>query len=130
MRRPLLLLALALPTGALAAPVLHQFKTVAISPDGQHVAAIENDDLVSDTAPPRALVIHDLSGASRSIALPCAAGPNCKVASPAWSGDGRHLAFLIAHDTDNTADIEQLDLGQGTAATAAPRRLLSFDGPL
>ena len=47
---------------ATAAPVLHLFRTVAISPDGRHVAAIEQDDLPGDTAPPLSLVIHDLSG--------------------------------------------------------------------
>ena len=112
-------------TPALAAPVLHLFKAVAIAPDGRHVAAIEQDDLPSDTAPPLSLVIHDLSGGSVAVTLPCVAGPNCKVASPSWSRDGSRLAFLIEHDQDLTAEIDQVDVAGGPA-----RRLLSFDGPL
>ncbi len=104
---------------------LHQFREVAIAPDGRHVAAIEQDDLPSDTAPPLSLLIHDLSGGVLTVALPCQPGPNCKVASPGWSADGHRLAFLIGHDRDNTAEIDEVDAGGG-----AVRRILSFDGPL
>ncbi len=118
-------LILAGPAPAMAAPVLHLFRTVAISPDGRHVAAIEQDDLPSDTAPPLSLVIHDLSGGAVAVTLPCQAGPDCKVSAPSWSPDGSRLSFLIQHDQAVTAEIDQV------AATGGPaRRLLSFDGPL
>ncbi len=120
-----LALILAGPVPAMAAPVLHLFRTVAISPDGRRVAAIEQDDLPSDTAPPLSLVIHDLSGGAVAVTLPCQAGPDCKVSSPSWSSDGSRLSFLIQHDEAVTAEIDQV------AATGGPaRRLLSFDGPL
>ena len=119
-----LLLALAVPAAAIAAP-LHQFGAVAIAPDGQHVAAIESDDVPADAAPPLSLVIHDLAGGAVTVALRCAPGPNCKVGSPSWSGDGRHLAFLVDRAQDKAADIEVVDASGGGL-----RRLLAFDGPL
>ena len=119
-----LLLALALPAAAIAAP-LHRFDAVAIAPDGQHVAAIESDDVAADIAPPLSLVIHDLAGGATTVALPCTAGPNCRVGSPTWSADGRRLAFLIDRAQDKAADIEVVDRTGGP-----PRHLLAFDGPL
>ncbi len=124
--RPLVLLAaLACPVAALAAPPLHQFDSVVLSPDGQHVASIENDDVDSDTAPPQSLLIRDLTGRTVTVALPCQPGPDCSIASPTWDGDGARLGFLLDHAADGTTDIEEVD-----AAGGAPRRLLSFDGPL
>ena len=124
--RPLVLFAaLACPVAALAAPPLHQFDSVAMSPDGQHVASIENDDVDSDTAPPQSLLIRDLAGRTVTVALPCQPGPDCRIASPTWNGDGTRLGFLLDHATDGTTDIEVVD-----AAGGAPQRLLSFDGPL
>ena len=128
MRLALAVLSLAVAAVGLparGAALLHQFRTVVMAPDGRHVAAIESDDVETDTAAPLSLVIHGLDGRAMRVALPCVAGPNCKVASPSWSGDGRWLAFLIDHDRDNTAEIEEVDASGG-----APRRLLGFDGPL
>ncbi len=124
--RPFVLLAvLACPVAALAAPPLHQFDSVAISPDGQRVASIENDDVDADTAPPQSLLVRDLRGGIATVALPCQPGPDCRVASPTWNGDGPRLGFLLDHAPDGTTDIEVV-----AAAGGAPRRLLSFDGPL
>ena len=114
--------ALAIP--ATAAP-LHVFHTVAISPDGQHVAAIENDDLPVDGEPPASLVIHDLAGRAVTVSLPCAPSPDCKVASPAWNANGSRLAFLIEHKQGLAGEIDTVAAGGGTA-----QRVLSFDGPL
>ena len=125
MRSFVLLAVLACPVAALAAPPLHQFDSVAISPDGQRVASIENDDVDSDTAPPQAMLIRDLAGRTITVTLPCQPGPDCRVASPTWSGDGTRLGFLLDHAADGTTDIEVVDAAGGT-----PRRLLGFDGPL
>lgn len=80
---------------ATAETSLHLFKTVALSPNGAHVAAIESDDLPSDTEVPVRLLIHDLAGNAVAIPLPCDGKPGCIPSSPAWSHDGSRLAFLI-----------------------------------
>jgi dipeptidyl aminopeptidase/acylaminoacyl peptidase len=120
----LLLLALLLPSVAAASPVLHLFHDVAIAPDGQHVVSVEADSTESDSGETRLLVVRDLSGKAVTVALPCAAGPNCKVGSPAWGQDGR-LAFLVARPADGATDIMVAD-----AAGGAPHRVARFAGPL
>jgi dipeptidyl aminopeptidase/acylaminoacyl peptidase len=117
--------AFAWPCVAIAAPALHVFDAVAIAPDGQHVASIEGDDTDSDSGIPLSLVIRDLSGASATVALPCAPGPDCKPASPSWSHDGTTLAFLLAHPAHGTTEIETVGVAGG-----APHRVLSFGGPM
>jgi dipeptidyl aminopeptidase/acylaminoacyl peptidase len=109
---------------ALAEPGLHDFKTVAIAPDGRHVASIETLDDGSDNDPPALLLIRDLAGHAVSVKLPCAAGPECKVGSPAWGSDGR-LSFLVSQPTEGTFDIETVE-----PATGEVHRVLSFDGTL
>jgi dipeptidyl aminopeptidase/acylaminoacyl peptidase len=119
-----LVAAVAVPFSALANPGLHDFKTVAIAPDGRHVASVETQDDGTDSDAPASLIIRDLAGGSLTVKLPCTAGPNCKVDSPAWSTDGR-LAFLVSRPKDGATDIDTLD-----AAGGEVRRVLSFDGTL
>ncbi|WP_419729853.1 prolyl oligopeptidase family serine peptidase [Lichenicola sp.] len=116
--------ALAVPFAATAAP-LHLFHTVVISPDGQHVAAIENDDVPVDGEPPATLVIHDMAGGAATVALPCAPSADCKVGSPVWNADGSRLAFVIQHNQGLAGEIDTVPATGGT-----PQRLVSFDGPL
>jgi dipeptidyl aminopeptidase/acylaminoacyl peptidase len=120
----LLAAVLAIPAPARAAPGFHDFKTVAIAPDGQHIASIETWDDGSDSDAPASLVIRDLVGGAVAVALPCTAGPNCKVDSPAWSTNGG-LAFLVARPQEGVSEIDTVDAKGG-----AVRRVLSFNGTL
>src|ERR1700735_100756 len=101
---------LVVPLTALAAPGVHDFKAVAIAPDG------------SDSDVPQLLVIRDLKGGAVTVKLPCTAGPDCEVSSPSWSRDGR-LAFLVSRPKDGVTDIETADIATGNA-----QRALSFEG--
>jgi hypothetical protein len=42
------------------------------------------------------------------VALPCSAGPNCKVDSPTWSRSGQ-LAFLVSRPQEGIAEIDTVD---------------------
>jgi dipeptidyl aminopeptidase/acylaminoacyl peptidase len=115
---------LVVPLTALAAPGVHDFKAVAIAPDGRHVASIETQDDGSDSDVPQLLVIRDLKGGAVTVKLPCTAGPDCEVSSPSWSRDGR-LAFLVSRPKDGVTDVETADIATGNA-----QRVLSFEGTL
>jgi dipeptidyl aminopeptidase/acylaminoacyl peptidase len=124
--RPQFVLAvlITIPVSALAAPGFHDFKSVAIAPDGRHVASIETSDDGSDNDAPAALMIRDLVGGAVVVALPCTAGPNCKVDSPTWSTDGK-LAFLVSRPHDGVAEIDTVDANGG-----AVLRVFNFNGTL
>lgn len=109
---------------ALAAPGFHDFKSVAIAPDGRHIATIETSDDGSDSDAPASLLIRDLDGHSAAVTLPCVAGPDCRVDSPAWSAAGV-LAFLVSRPHEGVAEIDTVELKGG-----AVRRVLSFHGTL
>jgi len=115
---------IAVPLPVLAAPGLHDFKSVAIAPDGQHIASIETSDDGSDSDAPASLMIRDLVGGAVAVPLPCTAGPNCVVDSPAWSTNGQ-LAFLVSRPQEGVAEIDTVDPKGG-----AVRRVLSFNGTL
>jgi dipeptidyl aminopeptidase/acylaminoacyl peptidase len=120
-----LLLAFGLSSAGFAtAAALHEFKAVAIAPDGRHVASIEARDDGHDEDPPASLLVRDLVGHSFTVPLPCQPGPNCRVASPTWSPDGQ-LSYLLGRADAGETDVITLDLGKGVA-----RRQLSFSGPL
>lgn len=114
---------ISVPLSALAAPGFHDFKSVAIAPDGRHVASIETSDDGSDGDAPAALVIRDLHGGAVTVPLPCTAGPDCKVDSPTWSTNGQ-LAFLVSRPHEGVAEIDTMEKG----STAL--RVLSFNGTL
>jgi dipeptidyl aminopeptidase/acylaminoacyl peptidase len=115
---------IAVPLPTLAAPGLHDFKSVAVSPDGRHIASIETQDDGSDSDAPASLMIRDLVGGALAVPLPCTAGPNCKVDSPAWSPNGQ-LAFLVSRPKDGVSEIDTVGTAGGTV-----QRLLSFNGTL
>jgi dipeptidyl aminopeptidase/acylaminoacyl peptidase len=119
--RRLLLTTIALPGAAFASPALHDFKSVAIAPDGHHIAAIE----AADSTAPATLLIRDLTGAATAIKLPCAPGPDCKPSAPSWSPDSKRLAFLLAHPTQGTTEIDNVPSTGGK-----PTHILTFAGPL
>jgi dipeptidyl aminopeptidase/acylaminoacyl peptidase len=120
----LLAVSIAIPLPTFAAAGLHDFKNVAIAPDGHHVASIETFDDGSDADASASLMIRDLSGGSIAVTLPCTAGPNCKVDSPAWSANGQ-LAFVVSRPHEGVAEIDMVD-----ATGGAVRRVLSFNGTL
>lgn len=122
--RSILLVLITLPLSALAAPGFHDFKSVAIAPDGHHVASIETSDDGSDSDAPAALMIRDLGGVAVAVALPCTAGPNCKVDWPTWSSNGQ-LAFIVSRPEDGVAEIDTVDAKGGAVS-----RVLSFNGTL
>jgi dipeptidyl aminopeptidase/acylaminoacyl peptidase len=107
-----------------AAETLHEFHSVAIAPDGRHVASIESRDDGHEEDPPVSLLVRDLAGHAITVPLPCQPGPNCRVASPVWSSDGR-LAYLLGRTDAGVTDVITLDLNAGIA-----RRIASFAGPL
>src|SRR3984885_4519817 len=115
---------IAVPLPALAAAGLHEFKSVAIAPDGRHIASIETSDDGSDSDAPASLLIRDLVGGAVAVPRPCPAGPNCKVDSPAWSANGQ-LAFLVSRPKDGVAEIDTVDAKGG-----AVHQVLRFDGTL
>jgi acetyl esterase/lipase len=118
-------LLIALPLSAPAAEHgLHDFKSVAIAPDGRHIASVETSDDGSDSDAPASLMIRDLVGGAVSVQLPCTAGPNCKVDSPTWNAAGQ-LAFLVSRPEEGVAEIDTADAKGG-----AVRSVLKFNGTL
>lgn len=114
----------ALAPAARAERPLHRFLSVAIAPDGQHIASIEADELPVDGQPPTTLAIRNLEGHAAMVALPCAAAGTCLPSSPTWDHAGDTLAFLLER-ADGTTAIETVAASGGT-----PRTLLAFAGPL
>jgi dipeptidyl aminopeptidase/acylaminoacyl peptidase len=115
---------LAVPVGAFGSPVLHDFETVAIAPDGRHIATIETQDDGSDDDKPASLLIRDMKGGAVVVQLPCTPGPDCRVDSPTWNAAGE-LAFVVSRSKEGTAEIDTVNAKGGGL-----RRVLSFDGTL
>src|SRR5580693_1750851 len=88
-----------LPLAAKAAPerVVHRYLSIAMSPDGQHVASVEGDASPSGGEPViRSLVIRTVDGKSTAtVTLPCGPVRECWPGSLAWSADGKTLAFAL-----------------------------------
>jgi dipeptidyl aminopeptidase/acylaminoacyl peptidase len=81
---------------ASAAPLLHSFDGVSISPDARRVVALETDDNPNaSTPPPATLVIRPVGGGPVVRLAPCAGTPDCEVSSPVWSPDGRRIVFIV-----------------------------------
>jgi dipeptidyl aminopeptidase/acylaminoacyl peptidase len=109
---------------ALGAPGLHEFTSVAIAPDGRHVASTERQDDGSNRDMPTSLVIRDMKGGAVTVPLSCVPGPNCDVNSPTWSRRGE-LAFIVSHPDDGNAEIDVVGV-KGEVV----RRVLTFQGTL
>ncbi len=106
---------------------LHDFLSVALSPDAQRIASIEGD-VPPGGGPPdiRALVIRNRDGSGAvTVPLACGAKSECTPSDLAWTPDGSHLAFVLRTPGSHAHDIYLAD-----PAGSAPAKLLSFDGTL
>jgi dipeptidyl aminopeptidase/acylaminoacyl peptidase len=105
-----------------ARPV-HEFLSVAVSPDGKHVASIEGDATPSGAVDIQHLVIRATAdGAATDIKLPCGAVPQCTPSSLAWSPDG-NLAFSL-----RTPGSHDYGIYTAKADGGAPARLAAVRG--
>ena len=115
--------AIAIATTAADRPA-RLFHTVAVAPDGRHVASIDSDDVPGgDDQPPRQLFIRTPEGGARLVRLPCGVGAACVPSSPSWNRDGTRLAFVVS--SAKAAAIYAVGADGG-----APRLLTRFAGAL
>ncbi len=108
-----------------AAPV-HDFLSVAVSPDGARVASVEGDESPAGTADIQTVGIRQVGGgAALNLAMPCGAVRDCTPSSLAWAADGKHLSFIMRQPGSHAHAIYTAD-----AQTGALTRRLAFDGTL
>ena len=108
-----------------AAPV-HDFLSVAISPDGKRVASIEGDETESGSPAIKSVVIRGVGdGAVLTVKLPCGAVRECAPSSLAWAPDGQHLSFVLRSPGTHAHSIYTAD-----AANGALTQRLAFNGTL
>jgi dipeptidyl aminopeptidase/acylaminoacyl peptidase len=120
----LLLAASTLLLGA-AAPV-HEFLSVAISPDGTRVASVEGDQSPAGEVAIRAVVIRSVAdGTAHEVKLPCGAVEQCTPSSLAWDPDGAHISFILRSPGSHAHAIYTAD-----ATTGALQRRVAFEGTL
>jgi dipeptidyl aminopeptidase/acylaminoacyl peptidase len=76
---------------------VHRFLEIGISPNGRYVASVEGDTSPSGGEPVvRSLVVRTSDGKrSVFVKLPCGTVRECWPSSPAWSADGKTLAFAL-----------------------------------
>ena len=111
-----------------AAPgLIHRFLQVTPSPDARYVASVEGDAPPSGYYPTiRELVIRRVQdGAATKIELPCGAVPECWPGSPAWSHDGKQLAFALRTPGSHARTIYTVG-SDGTGLA----KLLDFNGTI
>ena len=128
--RPFLaMLATSFSAPALAADAphrLHEFGTVAVSPDGGAVASLEWDEPADPAKKPVITVVirrTDGTGSARTVGLPCK-GADCVPSSLAFAPDG-DLAFVLKNGRDGAQSIERVP-----AAGTDPRTVLRIKGTL
>jgi dipeptidyl aminopeptidase/acylaminoacyl peptidase len=101
---------------------VHEFLSLAMSPDGKYVASVEGDTTPSGAVDIKHLVLRSTAdGATANVALPCGAVPQCTPASLAWSPSGT-LAFALR--TPGSHDYAVYTMTPG----AAPSRLAAIHG--
>jgi dipeptidyl aminopeptidase/acylaminoacyl peptidase len=107
--------------------LVHRYLEVEISPNGELVASVEGDSSKSGGAPTvRDLLIRRVSGgAPISVPMPCGRVPQCWPDSPAWSPDGKHLAFALRMPGSHARSLYSVGAdGSGLA------KLLDFSGTI
>jgi dipeptidyl aminopeptidase/acylaminoacyl peptidase len=112
---------------ALPDRLVHRYLDVEISPNGELVASIEGDSSKSGGAPTvRDLLIRRVSGGAPIIVpMPCGHVPQCWPDSPAWSPDGKHLAFALRTPGSHARSLYAVRAdGSGLA------KLLDFSGTI
>ena len=112
---------------ALPDRLVHRYLDVEISPNGELVASVEGDSSKSGGAPTvRDLVIRHVSGGTPiSVPMPCGRVPQCWPDSPAWSPDGKHLAFALRTPGSHARSLYAVSAdGSGLA------KLLDFSGTI
>jgi len=76
--------------------VMHQYSSVALSPDGRQIASVESVREANATSEEHgAVLVRDTAGALIGRFDPCA---NCKYSAIAWSLDGSRFAFVASAD--------------------------------
>jgi dipeptidyl aminopeptidase/acylaminoacyl peptidase len=113
------------PTASSAA--IHEYKFLAMSPDGSRLAAVEmSTQPNSEKAPRGPVVIRAVKdGQVRGQLDPCA---SCSYSSLAWSPNGAELAFLAADAETGSVKLELAHVGKGGAVAAAVATLTTFKG--
>ena len=120
-------LLLAMQTRASTPRSLRDFRSVAISPDGTHLASIEGDTPPGGGSPGiLELFIREADGhGRRAIPLACGRVPGCVPFDAVWAPDSRHVVFVLATPNSFDNSIYSVDIAGG-----APVALLHFDGTL
>jgi dipeptidyl aminopeptidase/acylaminoacyl peptidase len=106
---------------------IHEYKFLAISPDGSRVAAVEMSTRPeSDKAPRGPIVIRAVKGGQvQGLLDPCS---GCAYSSLAWSPDGADLAFLAADVETGLARVELARAGKHGDEAAPVATLTTFKG--
>jgi dipeptidyl aminopeptidase/acylaminoacyl peptidase len=103
---------------------VHVFLSVAIAPDGKHVASIEGDATPSGAVDIKSVVIRSADGTEAApVTLPCGQVRECAPSSLAWAPDGKSLAFALRLPGGHDHDIYAVPPSGG-----APSRIAAVDG--
>jgi dipeptidyl aminopeptidase/acylaminoacyl peptidase len=103
------------PAAAQTPAQVRLYQDLALSPGGEQLVSIETDELAGTDVDPHASVVirNRATGEVEARLDPC---PACDYAGPAWSPDGRTLAFVASERRARTASLILVRDGKPTAA--------------